>query len=125
MLALCGASTTISAQVKQQDNTTYYQYAFITIRPVKSIDLKKNVWLIAIRKGNNPSDDYENYTDETGKWPCYDNLMDAFNFIESEGWELFSHNTNVDMCTQWIARKKISKNELIKMVTKNKEHILK
>lgn len=120
-------NSVIYSQARQQPVVAeqHYEYAFISIVDGKSLELNRGVYLIAISKGGTKKDDYQFYTDSTGKWACFYTIMDAYNYLDNEGWEYFSHNTNMNMKSQWMMRKKISKENLQKMVDSNTQHMSK
>lgn len=120
-------NSVIFAQARQQPVVAeqHYEYAFISIKDGRSLELNKGVYLIGILKGGTKKDDYQFYADSTGKWVCFNTIMDAYNYLDNEGWEFFSHNPNLNMKSQWMMRKKISKENLQKMVDSNIEHMSK
>ena len=59
--------------------------------------------------------------DSEGKTIYFDVPLNAFNWITSQGWELWNHDDNYNAIQRWVIRKKVTKEELNRLIKEDLE----
>lgn len=101
-----------------------YYYTDFNIVRMKDTARKKDVYVPTL--SNNQTAQMEVCRDMDGNIISFNIPANAFNWITSQGWELWLHDDNYNIIQRWFIRKKIPRAELDKIINEdiNKTHNL-
>ena len=127
-MALATMTIVVNAQnkvtsVKAAPEMVYYYTDFSIVR-MKDTDKNKDVYVPTL--SNNQTAQMEVCRDMDGNIISFNIPANAFNWITSQGWELWLHDDNYNIIQRWFIRKKVTRAELDKIVNEdiNKTHNL-
>ena len=108
---------------KAAPEIVYYYKDFSIVR-MKDTDKNKDVYVPTL--SNNQTAQMEVCRDMDGNIISFNIPANAFNWITSQGWELWLHDDNYNIIQRWFIRKKVTRAELDKIVNEdiNKTHNL-
>lgn len=108
---------------KPSPEMVYYYKDFSIVR-MKDTDKNKDVYVPTL--SNNQTAQMEVCRDMDGNIISFNIPANAFNWITSQGWELWLHDDNYNIIQRWFIRKKIPRAELDKIINEdiNKTHNL-
>ena len=115
MLMIAIATMTVVANAQNKVTTAkttpemVYYYTYFSITRVKDITRGKDVYVPYI--GNNITLGLEPMKDGEGNIITFDVPLSGFNYITSQGWELWLHDDNYNIIQRWCIRKKVTKQE--------------
>ena len=107
---------TTSAKAAQE--MVYYYTSFNVVR-MKETNKNKDVYVPSI--GDNKTVQMNLCKDHEGKIIFFDVPLNAFNWITSQGWELWNHDDNYNAIQRWIIRKKVTKEQLNNLINEDIE----
>ena len=122
MAVVANAQNKITA-AKAAPEIVYYYKDFSIVR-MKDTDKNKDVYVPTL--SNNQTAQMEVCRDMDGNIISFNIPANAFNWITSQGWELWLHDDNYNIIQRWFIRKKVTRAELDKIVNEdiNKTHNL-
>lgn len=130
MLVIAIATMTVVANAQNKVTTAkgtpemVYYYKDFSIVRMKDTDKNKDVYVPTL--SNNQTAQMEVCRDMDGNIISFNIPANAFNWITSQGWELWLHDDNYNIIQRWFIRKKIPRAELDKIINEdiNKTHNL-
>ena len=90
-----------------------YYYTDFSVTRVKDITRGQDVYVPFL--GKNVNLGLEAIKDEKGNIITFDVPVAAFNYITSQGWELWLHDDNYNIIQRWIIRKRVTKQTFEKL----------
>jgi len=108
-------ATTGSAQTKASTQQNYYLYASIEVRWADKVT-GEPCFVILMSPGENGQQRPSIMKNKEGKAVVVRNMMEGLAYLEVQGWEMLEPRTNVG---KWIVRRKVSFEELNKLVKEN------
>ena len=123
IIALATMTVVANAQNKTTSPKTaqemvYYYTSFNVVR-MKETNKNKDVYVPSI--GDNKTVQMNLCKDHEGKIIFFDVPLNAFNWITSQGWELWNHDDNYNAIQRWIIRKKVTKEQLNNLINEDIE----
>lgn len=130
MLIIAIATMTVVANAQNKVTTAkgtpemVYYYKDFSIVRMRDTDKNKDVYVPTL--SNNQTAQMEVCRDMDGNIISFNIPANAFNWITSQGWELWLHDDNYNIIQRWFIRKKVTRAELDKIVNEdiNKTHNL-
>ena len=130
LLIIAIATMTVVANAQNKVTTAkttpemVYYYKDFSIVRMKDTDKNKDVYVPTL--SNNQTAQMEVCRDMDGNIISFNIPANAFNWITSQGWELWLHDDNYNIIQRWFIRKKIPRAELDKIINEdiNKTHNL-
>ena len=96
----------------------YYYTSFNVVR-MRETSKGKDVYVPSI--GDNKTMQMNLCKDSEGKIIYFNVPLNAFNWITSQGWELWNHDDNYNAIQRWVIRKKVTKEELNRLIKEDLE----
>ena len=111
MLIIAIATMTVVANAQNKVTTAkstpemvYYYTSFNVVRMRETLK-GKDVYVPSI--GDNKTMKMNLCKDHEGKIIYFDVPLNAFNWITSQGWELWNHDDNYNAIQRWVIRRKV------------------
>ena len=122
MTVVANAQNKVAA-AKNTPEMVYYYKDFSIVR-MKDTDKNKDVYAPTL--SNNQTAQMEVCRDMDGNIISFNIPANAFNWITSQGWELWWHDDHYNAIQRWVIRKKVTRAELDKIINEdiNKTHNL-
>lgn len=123
IMALATMTIVVNAQnkvtsVKAAPEMVYYYTSFNVVR-MRETSTGKDVYVPSI--GDNKTTQMNLCKDSEGKTIYFDVPLNAFNWITSQGWELWNHDDNYNAIQRWVIRKKVTKEDLNRLIKEDLE----
>ena len=122
LLIIALATMTVVANAQNKVTTAkttpemVYYYTDFSVTRVKDTTSGKDVYVPFL--GKNISLGLDPMKDEKGNIITFEVPIAAFNYITSQGWELWLHDDNYNIIQRWFIRKKVTK-QMFEKLTKD------
>ena len=117
IIALATMTVVANAQNKVTNAKTtpemVYYYTDFSVTRVKDTTSGKDVYVPFL--GKNISLGLDPIKDEKGNIITFEVPIAAFNYITSQGWELWLHDDHYNIIQRWFVRKKVTKQEFMRL----------
>ena len=97
---------------KSTPEMVYYYTDFSVVR-MKDTARKQDVYVPFL--GENTTLNMEPMKDDEGNIISFEVPIAAFNYITSQGWELWLHDDHYNIIQRWFVRKKVTKQEFMRL----------